>query len=861
MKKGQVKSNTWRKLGTGSFALALGWVGIVASLLAAAAWADERDDRAVVDYLRPNATTLDVAAVVAGLDDTSIETAGKRLFLLGEVHGVAVNYAIDFALLRHLHRVAGVRIYLMEFSHAHAQYVNRYLETGNEAPLDFTLGQMHGFVDCSHERRQFFVNLHAWNLSLSSAERVRVVGIDLERMAGISLAYLQEQFDAIDLPADLRAAVSALRDLPVSVAPAPELARKLAADLSAAVSRHRAVCIRLLGARWFDAELALNNLQDRFRVQADRAHYDALRDAIQHRNFLRLAEHVPFEKAYGRTGSAHVLQRRTGGIDHFSTLLQAPGSKWAGAVVGIWPLYEKSWRLSFAGGRYGAVPCSDEPSTTRPFAAAAVGDLTLFNLTAEGSPFSSRLVLPQVANGGVSTDYFQYVVLMKSSPAATPISPASHAVAPPSGALEERQLTHAPHGHVLTNVNVWSPDSRWIVYDVRGVDSVFDGTRIEQVDVNSGEVKILYESKNGATCGVVTYDPRESRVVFIHGPEHPDSNWSYGLTRRRGAIVDVRAPGRARPLDAMNYAPPFVPGALRGGSHVHVFSPDGGAVSFTYEDEALSRLGPAGDHDVNQRNIGVSIAAGRGVTVARSHPRNHDGDWFSLLVSRTVNRPRPGSDEINRAFEEGWIPRRDGRRSLAFLGNVTAPDGREHAEVFVVELPPDLTRAGAQPLEGTTTLRPAPPDGVVQRRVSFTADRKFPGVVLSPRHWARASPDGTEVACLMKDDAGVVQLWCVGVEGGNLRQVTRHPTGIGSAFTWSPDGRSIAHTMDGSVCVTEVASGNTRRLTERREGADAPEPFACVFSPDGRRVAYTRRVAEEKGAFAQIFCVEVPARR
>ena len=41
---------------------------------------------------------------------------------------------------------------------------------------------------------------------------------------------------------------------------------------------------------------------------------------------------------------------------------------------------------------------------------------------------------------------------------------------------EERQLTHAPHGHVLTNVNVWSPDGRWIVYDVRTVDSVFDGT-------------------------------------------------------------------------------------------------------------------------------------------------------------------------------------------------------------------------------------------------------------------------------------------------------------------------------------------------------------------------------------------------
>ena len=29
---------------------------------------------------------------------------------------------------------------------------------------------------------------------------------------------------------------------------------------------------------------------------------------------------------------------------------------------------------------------------------------------------------------------------------------------------QERQLTHAPHGHVLTNVNVWSPDGRWLAF-------------------------------------------------------------------------------------------------------------------------------------------------------------------------------------------------------------------------------------------------------------------------------------------------------------------------------------------------------------------------------------------------------------
>ena len=42
----------------------------------------------------------------------------------------------------------------------------------------------------------------------------------------------------------------------------------------------------------------------------------------------------------------------------------------------------------------------------------------------------------------------------------------------------------------------------------------------------------------------------------------------------------------------------------------------------------------------------------------------------------------------------------DGSRQLAFLGNVTALDGREHAEVFLAELPVDLTRTGAAPARG-----------------------------------------------------------------------------------------------------------------------------------------------------------------
>jgi Tol biopolymer transport system component len=194
------------------------------------------------------------------------------------------------------------------------------------------------------------------------------------------------------------------------------------------------------------------------------------------------------------------------------------------------------------------------------------------------------------------------------------------------------------------------------------------------------------------------------------------------------------------------------------------------------------------------------------------------------------------------------------RHALAFQGTVVTEDGRAVPEVFVVDLPDDLTHAGAGPLAGTEFRAPSPPRGVVQRRLTFTAARRFPGIQ-GPRHWLRSSPDGSRIAFLMKDDAGVVQLWTVSPNGGAPWQLTHNAWPVASAFTWSPDGTSIAHVMDNSVCITDTATGQTRRLTPRSDVATAPRPEACVFSPDGREIAFVRRLVTAGRSDNQIFVV------
>lgn len=419
----------------------------------------------------------------------------------------------------------------------------------------------------------------------------------------------------------------------------------------------------------------------------------------------------------------------------------------------------------------------------------------------------------------------------------------------------EQQITRASCGHILANSRVWSPDGQWIVYDTRSdpAGAVFDGNHIEAVNVRTGETKRLFASADGAHCGIATFDPRALQVVFIVGPEHPTPDWSYSFCHRQAVVLDFNHPGVVASLDARDLTPRFTAGALRGGTHLFVWDAAGDWLSFTYND-ALQQT------DI--RDVGVAIPNAP-VHVPKDHPRNRDGADSCFIVTRTTPQPRPGSDEINRASEEAWIGangyvRADGtrqRRAIAFQGTVITTSGQSIAEVFVADLPEELTTHSIHPSSDVAS-RPAPPSGVSQRRLTFTSGRKFPGLQ-GPRHWLQSSPDGARIALLMRDDAGIAQFWTISPNGGPPVQLTRNPWPVASAFTWSPDGRRLACVMDNSIFVTDTTTGQSRRVTARTADETAPRPEACVFSPDGNQIAFVRREKTGGTEFNQICVVRL----
>ncbi|MCC6585743.1 MAG: DUF3748 domain-containing protein [Bryobacterales bacterium] len=417
----------------------------------------------------------------------------------------------------------------------------------------------------------------------------------------------------------------------------------------------------------------------------------------------------------------------------------------------------------------------------------------------------------------------------------------------------ERQLTSSPISKALDNNDNFSPDGQYLVYDTR--DTVGPGpansTSIMKVSVATGQESYVYKPKSvtgaDAAPGVLaaSWSPVGDEVVFIHGPllEETARLGFYSQTNRRGAVVDSSGTGTVRFLDCRDVASQVTPaGAHRGGTHRHEYSLDGRRIGFTYDDQLVRTAG---------RNLGILVPHTK-APCGVSH-------YFAVLLPIVpAADAKPG--DLVRAADDSWV----GQKGLmrAFIGNAKTQDGGAATSLYVVDIPEntDFTTADS----GTATRYPAPPKGLKIRRLAQHA--ATPGIV-------RGSHDGTRIAYYATDSNGVRQIFIVDSQASDPHptQVTKLPSGAASGLRWHPSGNSIAVLSENGIAVTCVKPGplfgKTVWLT--RHGAGAAPAEALVWSPDGKLLAFNRRVpaVDEKGKpahdatgkdFKQIVLVDFP---
>ncbi len=407
--------------------------------------------------------------------------------------------------------------------------------------------------------------------------------------------------------------------------------------------------------------------------------------------------------------------------------------------------------------------------------------------------------------------------------------------------------------HGLLNCNEEKPYSF-----TRRFGAIISGNH--EADENA-EIGVPQSSYNGTAAERASSRLRRTNdrnVLKVHEDHEDNENAEIGVRQQC-----YHAEGRS-------IQEPFTKGALRGGTHAHTWSTDGKWISFTYNDYLMECLekNPLSERK-DLRTIGVmtmvenvheyhEAGENAGIGVRQQCPaENFRGSYFAIITAEVTENPKFGSDEIERAFDECWLGKNgyikeDGSqqaRAIAFQGNVRSADGTLVTEVFIADIPNDITQSLAgKPLEGTLDTRPNMPAGFTQRRITFTTDRKYPGLQ-GPRFRLRSSADGSQIYFLMKDDNGIVQIYSVNsaenteniITNQPLKQITNFKYSVQSQFNLSPDDKYISVVSNNQIYLVRTQDGSTTSVGERYSEREAPIN-GVNWSPDGESLIYNRYV-------------------
>jgi len=189
------------------------------------------------------------------------------------------------------------------------------------------------------------------------------------------------------------------------------------------------------------------------------------------------------------------------------------------------------------------------------------------------------------------------------------------------------------------------------------------------------------------------------------------------------------------------------------------------------------------------------------------------------------------------------------------------------AAVWVVTSVGSLDRSEAPAVPGPAETGPAEPNCVVTRctetgpavtatKPGYLIDLNTGEMTQLPKSIAgccyAASPDGTMVAYISLDDAGMSQFFIARVDGTDVQQVTQR--GAWGPFDWSPDGAAIAYPSGWeedviNIFVLDLATGETSQVTHEKPPTGTCGPTVGVpcgpqgavfpqFSPDGASIVY-----------------------
>lgn len=352
-------------------------------------------------------------------DDFAIlndELLSHDVFFTGESHAVKFNYDLRFKFLKYLNQNADVKYYFAEIGYGSGVLLNKYLVTGDETLLKDIYKNLVLTPANTQDSYDFWVKLYNYNKSLPQDKKITVIGMDLEHQSNSEWQALMYLLPKENTPNDISPFINPIRT--VNVVKNSEKNIKIFEKLQQNIISNEAKYIAYLGDNYFDFKMIVENMLNTFKsLEVNTLDYKIREEAI-YSNFTKVYNHFPKHKYYGQWGSEHVYQHsRDSQIikgDCFATKLNSADSPVKNRVLSIQYMYLNSMYRTTTG----IQPLYSECVNKSIFDSISDSNATLFKLTGKDSPFQQKVYLVANNKGGVTTDYLQYLLMIKNSPAA-----------------------------------------------------------------------------------------------------------------------------------------------------------------------------------------------------------------------------------------------------------------------------------------------------------------------------------------------------------------------------------------------------------------------------------------------------------
>ena len=374
-------------------------------------------------YLQTNATDIrDPAVNWEQVFDSSFYK--NEIFWIGETHAIVNSYDAKWILFKQIHKRTGFKYYLLESSRITEIYLNNYLLTGDEKFLQRDFAARNGTMGCNMDEYEFCRKLFRYNQELPVAKRVEFVSIDIEHQYVETDQYIRSLFREPDVPGDtgdiLHQSLHTKGDYRNSY-------RKIWMDLNADSSRYR----NLLKENFETFRYLVRNINYVFLARAS-SNWGQTRDSMMFENYKARQVTHDFQKlkVFAYFGTIHCYLERTRHAEGIAYLIKnsTPPLKSVSVMMiysncmAMRPMWmmPKSRRSSQSNEMdYTTAPVNDD--RWHVVGKLSQNGYNLVDITRKDSPFQrSGKFVYDLDKGKFTTDYFQYMLIIKNSPASLP---------------------------------------------------------------------------------------------------------------------------------------------------------------------------------------------------------------------------------------------------------------------------------------------------------------------------------------------------------------------------------------------------------------------------------------------------------